>query len=90
MVVCEYLDGKLATAPVECDQPLRQPILRALDACWGRRRWPFRAVLLRAHDEADAVRKAQVYIQRVDEHVYGLDPRAVPERVGSRSWTLSD
>lgn len=79
MIVAEYLDRRMVVVPVLSAEPLRQPVIEALSHCWWGRRYPFRAVLLRAHDEAAAVRKAQAYLERVDEHVYGLDPRAVPK-----------
>lgn len=85
MIVAEYLDRRVSIVPVD-GGPLRQPVIAALEECWRKRRWPFRAVLLRAHDEAVAARKAAEYFERIDEHVYGIDPRAVADQVGSARW----
>lgn len=74
MIVAEYLDGRMVVVPVLCDEPLRQPVVKAVQQCFWRDRHPFRAVLLRDHDEDLAVVKAQQYLLRVDDHLYGITP----------------
>lgn len=71
LVIGQYLNGQVALAAVDASEPLAGPVRDAVDQLVaGPRREPFRAVLLRADDDAQAVLKALDYFARVDHHVY--------------------
>lgn len=69
MIVAQKLNRQCAITHI--DEPTRVPVVDAVSRMGSTFR-PFRAVLLRADDEGDAVVKALDYFQRVDEHVFGI------------------
>lgn len=69
MIVAQELSRHVAVTGI--DEPTRRPVVDALERMMLRQP-AFRAVLLRADDEACAVVKALDYFRRVDQHVYGI------------------